>query len=101
MTSEMEGKNAKSRNNKRRRNLVPARTVSITDVDWEGFSVSLSQILNRGGAVRLGATRDGGAWAIGVYGDGSTPYTEYVRPEEDINKYFSDLGAFFAEMTQA
>jgi len=96
MTSEMEGKNAKKRNDKRRRNLTPKRGVSITDVDWEAFSIALSHVLNRGGAIRLGCTRDGGAWSIGVYGDGAVPYTEYVRPDEDINEYFAGLGSFFA-----
>jgi len=98
MTSELEGKNAKKRDSKRRRNLSPTRTVSITDVDWEAFSRTLAQVLNKGGAIRLGCTRDGGAWSIGIYGDGSTPYTEYVRPDEDINAYFDGLGAFFADM---
>jgi hypothetical protein len=45
--------------------------------------------------LRIGVTRDGGAWAFGIYGDGGDPHTEYVRPSEDVNAYLRDLGAFF------
>lgn len=99
MTSELEGKNAKKRNNTRRRNLVPARTISVTDLDWDTFITALAQILSRGGAIRLGGTRDGGAWSVGIYGDGAVPYTEYVRPDEDINQYLVALGDFFRDMS--
>ena len=37
-----------------------------------------------GGALRFGYTSDGGAYAIGIYGDGE-PYTEYVSPHQDID----------------
>lgn len=37
-----------------------------------------------GGALRFGYTSDGGAYAIGIYGDGK-PYTEYVSPHQDID----------------
>lgn len=40
-----------------------------------------------GGAVRVGATRDGGAMAIGYYLEGDS-WTEYVRPAEDVAAYF-------------
>lgn len=40
-----------------------------------------------GGAVRVGATRDGGAMAVGYYLEGDS-WTEYVRPSEDIEGYF-------------
>lgn len=43
-----------------------------------------------GGAIRFGYSRDGGAYAIGIYGDGD-PYTEFVRPSEDIDKILLDI----------
>lgn len=50
----------------------------------------------KGGALRLGYTRDGGAYAIGIYGSGD-PFTEFIRPSENINDYLQslidDLGA--------
>lgn len=36
-----------------------------------------------GGAIRLGYTRDGGAYAVGVYGDGD-PYTIYCGSDQSI-----------------
>lgn len=44
----------------------------------------------KGGALRLGYTRDGGAYAIGVYA-GPNYFTDYVRPEEDIDEYLELL----------
>jgi len=46
-----------------------------------------------GGALRFGYSRDGGAFAIGVYGDGE-PYTDFVGSTEDIDitlEYYVDL----------
>jgi len=43
-----------------------------------------------GGAVRFGYTSDGGAYAIGFYGDGE-PFTEYIRPNEDINAVMEEF----------
>lgn len=57
--------------------------------DWESAD---AQLLRKavaaasiaGGALRLGYSRDGGAYSIGIYGDGE-PYTEWVRPSDDID----------------
>lgn len=51
---------------------------------------AISAVSRDNGAIRLGYTRDGGAYAIGIYGDGE-PFTEYVRPGEDINEYLEGL----------
>lgn len=45
-----------------------------------------------GGAVRFGYTSDGGAYAVGFYGDGE-PYTEYVRPNENIDDALEEFCA--------
>lgn len=63
--------------------------------DWEGANPTLllraiALVAIAGGALRLGYTRDGGAYSIGIYGDGE-PYTEYVRPNEDIDAYLAAL----------
>lgn len=44
----------------------------------------------RGGALRFGYSRDGGAYAIGIYLSDDR-YTEYVRPSEDIDEYLRGL----------
>jgi hypothetical protein len=50
----------------------------------------VTTLASTGGAIRFGYTSDGGAYAIGIYGDGE-PYTDYVKPAEDINEYLKDL----------
>lgn len=47
-----------------------------------------------GGALRFGYTGDGGAYAIGIYGD-DKPYTHYVSPHEDIDITLQDICDLF------
>lgn len=63
--------------------------------DWGGVNADtlrdLAAVLSkRGGAVRYGYTRDGGAYAIGIYMGGEHE-TLYVRPGEDIDGYLASL----------
>jgi hypothetical protein len=67
--------------------------------DWQSAdqAVLLKAITtasSAGGAVRLGYTRDGGAYAIGIYGDGD-PYTVYCKPSENIDQVLSDIADLF------
>jgi len=67
--------------------------------DWETVN---GDILKRciatcartGGALRFGYSRDGGAYAIGIYGDGE-PYTEFIRPSEDVDITLKDIEDLF------
>ena len=59
-------------------------------VPSETLSKAIAAVAMAGGALRLGYTADGGAYAIGVYGDGD-PYTDYVKPDEDVAGYFEAL----------
>lgn len=68
--------------------------------DWATADAALvletiANVSSAGGAIRFGYTRDGGAYAIGIYGSGE-PFTEYVRPSEDINYYLQGLIEDFA-----
>lgn len=61
--------------------------------DWQNADASLVlSVIERaaitGGAVRFGYSRDGGAYAVGIYGDGE-PYTEYCKPSEDLNEFLT------------
>lgn len=44
----------------------------------------------RGGALRFGYTRDGGAYALGVLGDGE-PYTLYAGSNDDITSTLQEV----------
>lgn len=61
-----------------------------TSVDGVLLAKCLATVGHAGGALRLGYTSDGGAYAVGVYGDGD-PYTDYVKPSEDFNAYLRSL----------
>lgn len=48
-----------------------------------------------GGAIRLGTSRDGGALAMGVYGDGTEPYTLYSPSVEGMEEHIAGVGNAF------
>jgi len=67
--------------------------------DWEQcdgqcLKRAISTAALTGGALRFGYSRDGGAYAIGIYGDGE-PYTEFVRPSEDIDDFLNKISELF------
>lgn len=76
----------RTRRRRSRGNRVPA--------DWAGADPQLvldliSAVASQGGAVRFGYTRNGDAYAVGYLGDGD-PYTEFVRPSDDLAAYLTD-----------
>lgn len=56
---------------------------------------AIATLANRGGAIRFGYSRDGGAYSIGIY-LANDKFTEYVRPSEDINYYLQSVIEDFA-----
>jgi len=74
---------------------------SLTVSDWEGVNEKLlvhaiGIVSRKGGALRLGYTRDGGAYAIGVYA-GANYWTDYLRPTDDPEEYLQSLIESFEE----
>lgn len=69
--------------------------VNVEDLNCPELMYALRAIIGAGGALRVGTTRDGGAWAFGIYGDGGDPYTDYLRPAEGVAEYLADLGDYF------
>lgn len=67
----------------------PRKRRKTEDVaDWHGIDGDLLRTLiatvtSHGGAIRFGYSRDGGAYSVGVYGDGK-PFTEHRGCTEDI-----------------
>jgi len=91
--------NAKARKGERRAATVEnKRRVSYgtnSPADWGAQDAgtilrAIEVVAKQGGALRFGYTRDGGAYAIGVMGDGE-PYTEYLRPNDDVGEYLRVL----------
>ena len=59
-------------------------------VEAKAISAAIQAVAYQGGALRFGYTSDGGAYALGIYGDGE-PKTEYFRPDEDVTGYLYAL----------
>lgn len=61
---------------------------------------AISAAASVGGALRFGYSRDGGAYAVGIYGDGD-PYTEFVRPSEDFDLFLDEIVDLFDAIREA
>lgn len=94
MSADVDGRNAKvkAENRKaesRRRRQAVSRTGSHADwseVDGALLAKMVQAVARTGGALRLGFTRDGGAYAVGFY-DGDDKHTEYISPNDDVNEF--------------
>jgi len=70
--------------------------------DWQQVPAdvlvrAIAAAANTGGALRFGYSRDGGAYAIGIYGDGD-PYTDFVKPSENLGEYLEDVISLFEDI---
>lgn len=88
-------KENKSRNAEEKRKRRSHTKTSGEAADWEScdgaiLAKAIGRVARMGGALRLGYTRDGGAYAIGIYGDGE-PFTEYVPPSDSIEDYLRGI----------
>jgi hypothetical protein len=81
------------------RTFRPSVEISVTAdwgrVDAEQLRATIDVMTQTGGALRCGVTRDGGAYSLGIYGDGPEPYTVYVRPNEDLTEILAELEQTF------
>jgi len=73
-----------------------------SSVDWceatpQALSKLISTVTSRGGAVRFGYTRDGGAYALGLY-YGSDNQTAYCRPTENLQDFLEEWVAFYENL---
>jgi len=85
--SEQRGTKAES---KRRVSYGTSGPADWGSVEPQSVLRAIEVVARKGGALRLGYTRDGGAYAIGIMGDGE-PYTEYLRPSDDVGEYLRVL----------
>jgi len=63
--------------------------------DWAGVDAELlkrtvAAVCVTGDAIRLGYTRDGGAYAVALLHNGES-HTDYVSPNDDIEGYLKGL----------
>lgn len=67
--------------------------------DWEScnhgiLAKAIATAALTGGALRFGYSRDGGAYAVGIYGDGDT-YTVWCSPSQDLDEFLVDITELF------
>jgi hypothetical protein len=74
--------------------LAKGETADWATVDADAIRECISAVGSIGGAVRYGYTRDGGCYAVGIYGLEKEPYTEYPRPGTDIAGFLRQLAEF-------
>jgi hypothetical protein len=83
-------KKAEDQRRRRSHNKTSGKSADWTECDGDVLRKAIAAIAKMGGAVRLGYTRDGGAYAVGIYGDGD-PFTEYIPPSDDITEFMKGL----------
>lgn len=88
-----ERKRSKSRGLRRKR----SGTADWASVDPAALVNAICCAAAIGGALRFGYSRDGGAYAIGIYGDGD-PYTEWVKPDEDLTEVLEMIAELFQNL---
>lgn len=74
----------------RRRNRGQADKADWGAADSTKVIAAICAVTKHGFAIRFGYTRDGGAFALGIVGDGD-PFTEFVRPTEDIDLFLDGI----------
>jgi hypothetical protein len=80
----------KGASKRRTRRDAGGGTADWASVDARLLGLAVAAVAYKGGALRLGYTSDGGAYAVGVYGDGDM-YTDYIRPSENMEEYLREL----------
>src|SRR5512143_1038330 len=78
----------------RRQRPSDRATCDYAEVSAELLHRVLCAITARGCAVQFGYTRDGGAFAVRIVGDGD-PYTEFIKPTEDVSAALTYLAEDF------
>lgn len=81
-------------------NRQPRHVANWLDANPDVLRRAISSAASTGGALRFGYSRDGGAFAIGVYGDGD-PYTDFVGGNEPIDEYLDDYVKLFDDIQDA
>ncbi len=84
----------------RSRKASSSRRRAVAKADWteaDGSAIAnLVEVVTKyEGAVRFGLSRDGGAYAVGLY-DGGDSWTEYLGGNEDVSEWIQELADRFS-----
>lgn len=81
---------------KESKGLPARRRKSVRDqadwgtIDGELIRSVIEAVTRFGGAIRFGYSRDGGAYSLGVYGDGK-PYSEFRAASDDVDDWLATI----------
>lgn len=76
----------KNKDGKSRRRRTIADEADWSSVDAGLLRRVIDAVAQTGGAARFGYSRDGGAYAVGIYGDGK-PFTEFCPAPADVESW--------------
>ena len=79
----MAGKKKPTKPEVKRKRRQKSETADWATIEPELLSQLIQAVTKGDGAIRFGYRRDGGAYAIGIYGDGK-PYVEYFPAGEGV-----------------
>lgn len=79
----------------RRYNESPGPTANWERADAEQLRATISAVTGTGCAIRLGYSRDGGAYCVGIIGDGD-PYTIWAGNSEELDVKLRTLESSFS-----
>lgn len=75
----------------------PKSTADWGTVNQNAICQLIREACSRGGAVRFGYTRDGGAYALGLY-YGGDHVTKYLPPGEDVIAFLEEWIEFYGKL---
>lgn len=96
MTQVNEAKNSKKMRRSRASQKTKGQIADFMGADAALLQRAIAAVTFAGGAIRFGYTRDGGAYAIGVYYDGDVD-KDFVPGTEDFNDYLTTIIEDFAK----
>lgn len=100
MSNPARGTKGQTATKSRRRYQAPSAgrgQLSWTEIGGSNIVEALNAVCEKGGALRFGYSSDGGAWALGVYGDGPTPYTLFSPDPDTMREHLANLTELFSE----
>lgn len=92
-------RNSENGSSNRRFTRFGGQAADWGSVDAEIIRSAIVAAAHAGGALRFGYSGDGGAYAVGIYGDGDKPYTEFIRPSENVDGILRDIESLFLDIS--
>lgn len=83
----------------RRRNRGKVDAADWKEASPDKVAKAIIAVTSHGYAIRFGYTKDGGAFAVGILGDGE-PFTEFIRPTEDIDLHLDGISEDYLDISE-